>query len=83
VTNELETPTSAASRSSFKKNQAKAKRIIFYSAKDSIMIVLDTTPTLRGRVNQCVDTYTNFSYFSQQSFTASSYTQHLLIINAS
>ena len=35
--------------------------------------LLDTTPTLRGGVNQCVDTYTNFSYFSQQSFTTSAY----------
>ena len=45
--------------------------------------LLDTTPTLRGGVNQCVDTYTNFSHFSQQSFITSSYRQHLLIINAS
>ena len=40
------------------------------------LFLLDTTPTLRGGVNQCVDTYTNFSYFSQQSFTSSSYRQH-------
>ena len=34
--------------------------------------LLDTTPTLRGGVNQCVDTSTNFSYFSQQLLTSSS-----------
>ena len=34
------------------------------------------TSVNQGGVNQCVDTYTKFSYFSQQSFTSSSYRQH-------
>ena len=55
VTNELETPTSAAGRSSFKKNQAKAKRIIFYSVKDSIVIILTPLTTTK----ECFDTLTN------------------------
>ena len=55
VTSELEIPTSAAGRSAFKKNQAKAKRIIFDSVKDSIMTVL--TPLTIAKA--CFDTLTN------------------------
>lgn len=55
VANELEIPTSAAGRSTFKKNQAKAKRIIFDSVKDSIMTVL----TLLTIAKECFDTLTN------------------------
>jgi hypothetical protein len=43
--------------------------------------VLDTTPTLRWGVNQCVDTLTNFSNFSQQSLITSSYVTYTTFIN--
>ena len=37
VTKVVEEPTSNAGRTTFKKRQAKAKRVIFYSIKDSMM----------------------------------------------
>ena len=40
VTNEVEMPTTNVGRSAFRRNQAKAKRIIFDSVKDSILTVL-------------------------------------------
>jgi hypothetical protein len=52
---ELETPTTVASRYAFKRNQTKAKRIIFDSVKDSIMIVLTPLTTTK----ECFDTLTN------------------------
>ena len=55
VTSEVDTPTTVAGRSSFKRNQAKAKRIIFDSVKDSIMTVLTPLTTTK----ECFDTLTN------------------------
>ena len=43
--------------------------------------LLDTTPTLRGGLNQCVDTSTNFSNFSQQLLITSSYVAYTTFIN--
>lgn len=40
VTNQVEIATSNAGQSAFKRNQAKSKRIIFYSVKDGIIIFL-------------------------------------------
>jgi hypothetical protein len=40
VTNTVEEPTSNAGRTAFKKNQARAKRIIFDSVKDNIMPII-------------------------------------------
>ena len=57
VTSEVDIPTSVTGRSAFKRNQAKAKRIIFYSVKYSIMIVL--TPLTLAK--ECFDTLTNQS----------------------
>ena len=55
ITNVVEEPTTAASRTNFKKNQAKAKRIIFDSLKDSIMLVVAPLKTIK----ECFDTLTN------------------------
>lgn len=51
----VEEPTTNAGRSDFKKNQAKAKRIIFDSVKDSIMPVIASLKTAK----KCFDTLTN------------------------
>ena len=40
VTRDLEEPTSGAGKSAFRKKQAKAKRIIYESIKDSMMPLL-------------------------------------------
>ena len=55
IKDELETPTTVAGRSGFKRNQAKAKRIILDSVKDSIMTVLTPLTT----VKECFHTLTN------------------------
>lgn len=55
VTSEVEMPTSNAGRSAFKRNQAKAKRIIFDYVKDSIMTILVPLKTPK----QCFDTLVN------------------------
>jgi hypothetical protein len=39
VTTVMEEPATNADRAAFRRNQAKAKRVIFYSLKDSIMPV--------------------------------------------
>lgn len=55
VTSVVEEPTTNAGRYAFKKNQAKAKRIIFNSVKDNIMTVL--TPLKIAK--ECFDTLAN------------------------
>jgi hypothetical protein len=40
ITSVMEEPTTNASRAAFRKSQAKAKRIIFDSVKDSIMLAM-------------------------------------------
>ena len=55
VTSEVDTPTTVVGRSAFKRNQDKAKRIIFYLVKDSIMTVLAPLTTTK----ECFDTLTN------------------------
>jgi hypothetical protein len=55
VTSVVEEPNSNAGRENFKKNQAKAKRIIFYSVKDNIMPVIAPLKTAK----ECFDTLTN------------------------
>ena len=52
VLNAVEEPTTNAGRKTFKKNQAKAKRIIFDSVKDNIMPVIAPLKT----VKECFDT---------------------------
>ena len=55
VTSEVDAPTTVTGRSAFKRNQAKTKRIIFDSVKDSIMTVLTPLTTIK----ECFDTLTN------------------------
>jgi UbiD family decarboxylase len=55
VTSEVEEPTSNAGRETFRRNQAKAKRIIFDSVKDNIMPVM--TPLMTTK--ECMDTLVN------------------------
>ena len=55
VTSVVEEPTTNAGRTNFKKNQAKAKRIIFDSVKDNIMLVIAPLKTAK----ECFDTLTN------------------------
>jgi hypothetical protein len=55
VTIVMEEPTSNAGRSDFKKSQAKAKRIIFDSIKDSIMPTMTSLMTAKD----CMDTLVN------------------------
>ena len=45
------------------------------------MEVLDTTVTLTGVVNQCEDTFTKFSYFSQYLLITSFYTTYATFID--
>ena len=52
VTRVMEEPTSNAGRPAFRMNQAKAKRIIFDSVKDSIMSIM--TPLMTSK--ECMDT---------------------------
>ena len=55
VTTIVEEPTTTAGRANFKKNQAKAKRIIFDSLKDSIMPMVAPLKTAK----ECFDTLTD------------------------
>jgi hypothetical protein len=55
VTTVMEEPTSNAGRAAFKKSQAKAKRIIFDSVKDRIMLALTSLMTAKD----CMDTFVN------------------------
>jgi hypothetical protein len=55
VTSTVEEPTSNVGRTAFKKNQARAKRIIFDSFKDNIMLVIAPLKT----ANECFDTLSN------------------------
>ena len=47
VTIVVEEPTTNARRAAFRKSQAKAKRIIFDSVKDSIMLAMTSLMTAR------------------------------------
>jgi hypothetical protein len=55
VTTVMEEPTSNARRAAFRKSQAKAKRIIFDSVKDSIMPAMASLMTAKD----CMDTLVN------------------------
>ena len=55
VTSEVEMPTSTAVQGALTNNQAKAKIIIFYSVKDSILIV----PIPLKTPKECFDTLVN------------------------
>jgi len=55
VTGVVEDPNSNAGRANFKKNQIKAKRVIFYSVKDNIMPILASLKV----VKECFDTLKN------------------------
>ena len=47
VTRVVEDPTTKQGRAAFKKKQAKAKRIIFYSLKDNLMPIIDPLRTTK------------------------------------
>jgi hypothetical protein len=55
VTSTVEEPTSNAGRITFKKNQARAKRIIFDSVKDNIMLIISHMKNAK----ECFDTLSN------------------------
>ena len=55
VTTVVEEPTNNARRATFRRNQEKAKRIIFDSVKDSIMSAM----TLLMTTKDCMDTLVN------------------------
>jgi hypothetical protein len=55
VTTVVKEPTTNAERAAFRKSQAKAKRIIFDSVKDSIMLAMTSLMTARD----CMDTLVN------------------------
>ena len=55
VTREVEEPTSNAGRTAFRKKQAKAKRIIYDSIKDSMMPLLQSLSTAK----ECMDALSN------------------------
>ena len=52
VTRNLEEPTAITTRAAYRKKQAKAKRLIFESIKDSMMPLVQSLPTTK----ECVDT---------------------------
>jgi hypothetical protein len=55
VTTVVEEPTTNAGKTAFRKSQAKAKRIIFDSVKDSIMPTMTSLMTAKD----CMDTLVN------------------------
>jgi hypothetical protein len=55
VTTVVEEPTTNVGRATFKRNQGKAKRVIFDSIKDNIMHVLTSLMTAKD----CYDTLVN------------------------
>ena len=55
VINVVEEPTTNAGRAAFKRKQAKAKRIIYDSVKDTLMLVITPLKTAK----ECFDTLTN------------------------
>jgi hypothetical protein len=55
VTSMMEEPTSNTRRATFRKNQAKTKRIIFDSVKESIMPAMTSLMTTK----ECMDTLVN------------------------
>ena len=55
VTRVVEEPTTAQGRAAFKKKQAKAKRVIFDSVKDNLMVVLAPLRTAK----ECFDALAN------------------------
>lgn len=57
VTNVVEEPSSNAGRTAFKKNQAKAKRIIFVSVKDHLMPVIVPLKTAKECFYRLVNLY--------------------------
>jgi hypothetical protein len=57
VTIVMEEPTSNAGRAAFRKSQAKAKRIIFDSVKDSIMPTMTSLITAKDCMDALVNLY--------------------------
>jgi hypothetical protein len=55
VTRVMEEPTSNAGRAAYKKRQAKAKRVIFYSIKDNMMPLIAHLRT----IEECFDALAN------------------------
>ena len=55
VTRDVEEPTSGAGKTAFGKKQAKAKRIIYESIKDSMMPLLQPFSTIK----ECLDALSN------------------------
>ena len=55
VINTVEEPTTNARRAAFKKKQAKARRIIYDSVKETLMPVITPLKTAK----ECFDTFTN------------------------
>ena len=56
VTRDIEEPTSSAGQTAFRKKQARAKRIIYESIKDSMMPLLQSLSTAK----ECMDALSNF-----------------------
>ena len=52
VTRNLEEPIGVAASAAYRKKQAKAKRLIFYSIKDNMMSLVQSLPTSK----ECLDT---------------------------
>ena len=52
ITRNLEEPTAVTTRAAYRKKQAKAKRLIFESIKDSMMPLVQSLPTAK----ECMDT---------------------------
>jgi hypothetical protein len=57
VTSTVEEPTSNAERTTFKKNQARAKRILFDSVKDNIMPVIAPLKTAKDYFDTLFNLY--------------------------
>jgi hypothetical protein len=55
ITRVIEEPTSNTARATYRKKQAKAKRIIFYSVKDSMMPIIGHLRTAK----ECFDALAN------------------------
>ena len=62
VTKDIEEPTSGAGKSAFRKKQAKAKRFIYDSIKNSMMPLLQPLSTMKECMDCCCFTRLMFIY---------------------
>jgi hypothetical protein len=71
VTTVVEEPATNAGRAVFRKNQEKAKQIIFDSVKDSIMSAMTSLMTAKDYMDTLVNLYENMLQFIKEHLSTS------------